>query len=299
MVIGHAKILDFFDKVIANGNLSHAYCFVGPAQVGKCTVAKYLAAKLLKVAPEKLSTQPDFTLVKQELNEKTGKTKQNIDIDQIRDLCAALSRYSFLGGYKVALIDEAEKMNANSANALLKTLEEPKGNTLLFLITTDESLLPETIRSRCQMIYFSPVSKDEIKQGLGNEKIEMGKAEELARCATGLPGRAREWVSNPDAYEQYKKEVARFLSLSRKPLYEKIKAVDDLFEDKTDHIVARERLRSVLNLWLLLLRDQIYQPAGFEKSMLLISQRIQEAIGLLNQNIHPRLAVESVLLELT
>src|SRR3989338_5352991 len=98
MVIGHAKILDFFDKVIANGNLSHAYCFVGPAQVGKCTVAKYLAAKLLKVAPEKLSTQPDFTLVKQELNEKTGKTKQNIDIDQIRDLCAALSRYSFLGG---------------------------------------------------------------------------------------------------------------------------------------------------------------------------------------------------------
>ena len=327
MVIGHQRILDFFDKVIAHGNLSHAYCFVAQPQVVKCAVAKYLAAKLLKVAPEKLFTQPDFTLVQQELNEKTGTTKQDIDIDQIRDLCAALARHAYLGGYKVAVIDEAEKMNASSANALLKALEEPKGNTLLFLITTDEALLPETIRSRCQMIYFQPVPRPEIKQYLLTQGVDESRAEELARHAIGLPGQALGWLSDPDSYEQYKKEVGRFVSLPKRPLCEKIQAVEDLFGDpssprrnvgatpgKSDHIATRERLESVLNLWLLLLRDQIYRQVGLDeyrvhrdgdgidftrKSLLSISQLIQEARDLLGQNVHPRLAVESVLLELS
>lgn len=313
MIIGHQSVLNFFDKVIANGHLSHAYCFVGPAQVGKCTVAKHLAAKLLKVAPGKLSTQPDFILVQQELNEKTGKIKQDIDIDQIRDLGAILSRRAFLGGYKVAIIDEAEKMNANSANALLKTLEEPKGKTALFLITIDEAWLPETVRSRCQMIYFSPVGREEIEKALENEQREMRKVEEVARLATGLPGRVLTWLEDEEAYGQYKKEVARFLSLPNKPLYEKIKTVENLFGDKTDSIAARERWQSVLDLWLLLLRDQVYQclglsqycvhqaekrSAGGVKSLLSVSRRIEQAKELLRQNVHPRLAVESVLLEL-
>lgn len=309
MIIGHQPTLNFFDKVIANGRLSHAYCFVGPEQVGKCTVAKQLAAKLLKVAPEKLSTQPDFILVQQELNEKTGKTKQNIDIDQIRDLCTAFAQRAWLGGYKVAIIDEAEKMNANSANALLKTLEEPKGKAVLFLITTDESFLPETISSRCQMIYFSPVDREEIEKALG-------EASELSRQAAGLPGRALTWQKDEEAYEQYKKETARFLSLPNKPLYEKIKAVEDLFGDKgdrSDSIAARARLQSVLNLWLLLLRDEICGNSGLDQyrihrvpegrglkevNILSVSQLIQQAKDLLDQNVHPRLAVESVLLEM-
>jgi len=110
-IIGHEKILDFFNKVINQGRLSHAYCFVGPEEGGKRTVAEKLAADLLKVERVKLSNHPDFSLIRQEFSEKKEKTNKDINIEQIRELRQTLGRHAYFGGYKVAIIDEAEKMN--------------------------------------------------------------------------------------------------------------------------------------------------------------------------------------------
>ena len=162
-IIGHAKIIIFFEKVIANGNLSHAYCLAGPDQVGKKTVVEHISAKIFGVPVGKLKLQPDYILVEQEINAKTDKTNKNISAEQARDLRLFLSHKSFLGGYKIAIIDMAEKMNDSSANILLKILEEPRGKTVLFLITRNENLLPKTIQSRCQMIFFEQVEKKLIK----------------------------------------------------------------------------------------------------------------------------------------
>lgn len=307
-IIGHSKIITFFEKVIANGNLSHAYCLVGPDQIGKKTVAEYISGKILGVPAGKLKQQPDYILVEQEINEKTEKMNKNISSEQTRDLRLFLSQKSFLGGYKIAVIDMAEKMNDSSSNILLKTLEEPRGKTVLFLITRNEELLPKTIQSRCQTIFFQPVEKNLIKQYTVGCGLDEKEAEEMARLSAGLPGRVCQWIDNREEYNLYKQEMIRFVSLFNRPFYEKLSKIDDLFGDKVDHIVAREKLQNILDIWMTVLRGFMYSNTGIipkkikidlsNEKLLNLSKLITEAKDFLSANIHPRLLVEQILLEL-
>ena len=289
-IIGHNKILNFFDKVIENGNLSHAYLFVGPDQVGKKTTACEIGAKLLKTTREKLNNSPDYSFTTQLFDEKTGKTKKNIVIAQMRELREQLARRSYVGGYKIAIIDGADKMNIEAANALLKTLEEPNEKTLLFLITDNDTALPQTIRSRCQTIHFSLVSEDLLKNILDNE--------EKIKLAQGRPGRLISWQENEEEFLDYKKEIDRFNSLFDKPFFEKLKKVEELFGDKSDHIATRENLDNVLSVWQSQVRKKMLLDLNSEenKNFLKIEKDILKARGLLQQNIHPRLLVENILL---
>ena len=123
-IIGHEKIISFFDKVIANGALAQSYCFVGAGGVGKKTVARYLATQILKVSDKQLNTHPDFYYLCRQIDEKTEKIKKDIGIAQARQIKEKLGRKSWFGGYQVIIIDEAELLNEESANALLKSLEE-------------------------------------------------------------------------------------------------------------------------------------------------------------------------------
>ncbi|HMK86068.1 MAG TPA: DNA polymerase III subunit delta' [Steroidobacteraceae bacterium] len=107
-----------------------------PSQAGPCGVCA--SCQLLRA-----DTHPDFYLVRLE------EDAQQIKVDQIRDLIESLSLSSYRSGYKLAIIQGAEALNANSANALLKTLEEPTDKTLLILITRPSHRLPATIASRC------------------------------------------------------------------------------------------------------------------------------------------------------
>lgn len=310
-VIGHQEIKSFFTKAIANGNLSHAYCFVGPEKVGKRAVAEEIAAKLLQTTKDKLKQSPDFFVVEQLYDEKDEKTKKDISIEQLQELCGYLSRRAYLGDYKVAIIDEAEKMNSKAANALLKTLEEPTEKTVLFLITKDEAELPKTIVSRCQTIYFHPVKETEIVETLKSLGLNKVKAEELAHLSHGLPGLALDWQGDEEKYLWYLNEVKRVNGLMGKSFFEKLQAVEELFGDKTDHIRERGKLQKILDIWQMVLRDNLYGnfgwkelPAGQSNSVKKISpdlavriyNQINEAKDLLRQNVHPRLIVENILL---
>lgn len=308
-IIGHENVLDFFAKVVKNGNLSHAYCFIGPETVGKRTVSEKIAVDLLQTTKEKLYTHPDFILIKQEFSEKTEKTNKDIIIEQIRNLRQYLARHAYLGGYKVAIIDEAEKMNDKAANALLKTLEEPTAKTVLFIITKDEEQLPKTIVSRCQLIYFHPVAREAIAGWL-RESGNSVEAEEIARWSLGLPGRAKQWQEDKDFFKGYKKEAERFLKLAGKDFFEKLKLVDDLFKENTDVIANREKLCDILDIWQLLSRDYYLNNIGLqnlsahtdEKAMacenLKTERQIRRARKFLTQNINPRLLIENILLTL-
>lgn len=310
-MIGHENILHFFDQVIAHGNLSHAYCFVGQDGVGKRAMARAIAAKLLGVEEKKLNTQPDYTEIGQEVDEKTGKLRRDIIIKQIRDCISFLSLSSFLGSYKITVIDAAEKMNSEAANAFLKTLEEPSGKSILFLLTADDRALPRTIRSRCQMIYFPPAPTLLIQQSLEERGLSLNEAEEMARLSRGLPGQALAWLEDRAGYQEYKNEVIRFASLWGKPLYDKIQTAEDLFGDKENHIAGRERLGNILGMWEIAVRDMFLHVFGADSrrvhvvetkdpvnshSLLAIAHRIENARRLLRQNVHPRLLVEEILL---
>lgn len=262
----HAQIQNFFLSLLKREELRHAYCFVGPRYAGKKKMALELSSTILNIPLERLSLHPDFFLIEQEMNEKTGKTKRDIDIDQIKKLREFTSTRPFQAKRKVIVILEAEKMNDHSSNALLKTLEEPKGDTIIFLVTEDENELLPTIRSRAQMIYFYPIDQEK----------------------------------NIKSKEIFSLESQRFLSLFGQPLYQKLKSVEEIFGDKKDHIAAREELQDILNCWEVVNRDKFFQSLQTnpypKKVFVEVYNRIQEAKKYLHNNIHPKLLVEQILI---
>ncbi|MDP1574385.1 MAG: hypothetical protein Q8L78_05590 [Coxiellaceae bacterium] len=139
---------DLLKNAHAQNRLSHAYLLSGIAGLGKTNFAIEFASFLLSDRP--LNTHPDFILIQPEEKSRA------IKIDQIRELSDKLSRTSHAGGYQVVIISPADSMPIAAANALLKTLEEPQGNVVIFLIDNQAHVLPKTVASRCQKIFFHP-----------------------------------------------------------------------------------------------------------------------------------------------
>lgn len=144
---------------------------------GQCSSCQLIAAK----------THPDLTRLKPlpPENSKSKKPVLNIRIEVIRKLCSKLSSSSQFEGYRIAIIEKADRMLVQAANALLKTLEEPGDSTLIILVTSRPHRLPVTIRSRCQSLYFpypgKEVSVDWLQaQGLKSPEIAL-------RYAHGAP----------------------------------------------------------------------------------------------------------------
>lgn len=297
-IIGHDSIISFFEKGIREGNLSHAYIFFGAPHVGKYRVAEEIARMLFKKNTESL-VHPDFIVVKREIDEKTGMLKKDISITQIRDLIHRLSQSAFVqDGYVVALIDGAEHLNLSGANALLKSLEEPRTKTVVILISQDQSLLLPTIRSRAQSIYFAPVAEHSISEALVKKGIDAEHARTIARDAHGIPGYALEWAHNPHLYEEYVLEKSRFKSLIGARFHEKLAVIEHFFEQKEDHIEARGKIIEALNFWTLALRDMIVlEGADFPRGAAVLD-RIADAKVQLRGNIHPRLILEHLVLSI-
>ncbi len=151
-IVGHKKQIELLEKAMNNGKLAHAYVFAGPEGVGKQTIAKNLAAQMLEMHSD---FHPDFLEVM---------SQDGIKIEQIRDLTYKLALKPYQAKYKVALINNADEMSIEAANGLLKSLEEPKSYTYIFLITSNPNKLPKTILSRCQKINFGPLTTEERQQ---------------------------------------------------------------------------------------------------------------------------------------
>jgi len=157
MVDRNQHILNFFKQAINSERLAHGYLFWGPDGSGKKDTAFWLA--------DFLKTN-DFDI----LYIISEEGKKSIAIDQIRRAKKHLSLSSYNSAYKFVIIDGAEAMKTDAANALLKTLEEPQGNTVLILTTTKPDFLPNTIISRLQNIRFGAVSLDKISEKFLNKE---------------------------------------------------------------------------------------------------------------------------------
>ncbi len=158
---GQEHILNYLKKSIKKNRVGHAYLFVGPTYSEKEKIALWFVKSLG-------CQDPDIS----EINVLEDKTE--ILIKQIRELKRYLSLSPHSSSYKAAIIYNAEKMNSEAANALLKTLEEPRGNTVLILITNIASTLLETIISRCEEIKFRAISADKIsKDFIKKEHIDI------------------------------------------------------------------------------------------------------------------------------
>lgn len=177
--------------------MPHAVLLSGPDGLGKLQFARTLAYGLLCRSPIdqggacghcdacKLlaaGTHPDFLFLAPESPEKA------IKVDEIRQLCQALTLTSQYEGYKIALIASADNMNVNAANSLLKTLEEPGANTLLILVSSKSYRLPVTIRSRCQTLKFRTPEYEVARQWLECQPV--ANAASFLTLAHGAPLKA-------------------------------------------------------------------------------------------------------------
>lgn len=309
-IIGHERIVSFFEKVIANNSLSQSYCFVGKEQVGKRTVARYLSAKLLKVEEAKLDTHPDFYYLSRQIDEKTEKLKKEISIAQARSIKDRLGRRSWFGGHQAVIIDEAELLNEESGNALLKILEEAGSDRVFFLLVSDDSKLLPTIRSRCQMIYFSLVKDKQIENGLVEIGFSNNIATEAARLSWGRPGRAVELCADSDLGKNFNNELERWEKIVSAPFYKKVQETEDLFNDKTESVRTGEKLYSVLESWSVLWRNAMLDKLANRENKLVVKSnlsllqivnlvdRFRQSQILLAQNINPKLVIEQILLSL-
>ena len=140
-------------------------------------------------------SHPDLARVTFELRDD-GKLRSEITVDQIRALSQRLAMSSQFGGLQLALIDPADRLNANAANALLKTLEEPATATIIVLVADDPARLPATIRSRCQRIEIGRPSRDEAIAWLRAQKIDAKSAEQALEASLGNPGLAQAWLAD-------------------------------------------------------------------------------------------------------
>lgn len=215
-LVGNLQAKHTLKRLIANGRLPNSLLFVGPDGVGKREFALETARAVLcheKVDGEACGVcgvcirVAEFAIPKQTDNNKDDfkkvffgghadvamvvRYRNFVLVDAVRDLESEANYRPFEAQARFFIVDEADRMNDNAANALLKTLEEPPLTSYIFLITSrPDSLLP-TIRSRCQTLRFAPVSTQEIEDYLINERaMQHHEAALAARLAGGSIGRA-------------------------------------------------------------------------------------------------------------
>ncbi len=200
---GHDKVVESLRRSARQGRMPHALLFVGPEGVGKHSFALRLAQALLceRVPETELDpcgqcpgclqvmagTHPDVLRVEK------PEDRQELPIRVIRDLCIDLGLKPMSGKRKLAIVDDADDLNDEAANAFLKTLEEPPpGSTLILVGTSAEGQL-DTILSRCRVVRFDPLPESELVEVLVEQGIveTRAEAETLARQAEGSVARAR------------------------------------------------------------------------------------------------------------
>jgi replication-associated recombination protein RarA len=286
-IIGHAGAVERMRRAFSGGRFPHAAVISGRRHLGKRTLAEAAAAALL--GPGKLAVHPDFRAVERPRDAKTGKLRKSIGIDEIRVVREFLQMSALSGGRKVALIDEAETMSEEAANALLKILEEPPASSFVILVAHDASRLPATVRSRSASFPLSAVSDAAIADALERLETPPAAVERIVAYAAGRPGVALALRENGDMIDWYASEERRWRSLRGAPLHRRFTLLSDLAPAGDDREECLGRLRDVISFWENALRQEL-RDGSLSAARLL--RGIQELRKTLEFNVQPRLLLE-------
>lgn len=199
-LFGHEAAEAAFLSAYRSGRLHHAWLIEGPSGIGKARLAERIAAFLLGARGPASSpfdapaddavmrsilagNHPDMNVQRRELNDK-GKLAQDINVEQIRQVSHFFSMKPAMGGWRVGIVDAIDEANRNSANALLKTLEEPPAQSILLLVNHRSRPILPTIRSRCRVLQLSVLSDENCERALE----AAGAPREARSLARGRPG---------------------------------------------------------------------------------------------------------------
>jgi DNA polymerase-3 subunit delta' len=256
MILGHEKQIQFLREILKSGKIPHAFLFCGKEKLGKRKVAFEFSSWILN---SPVQNHPDFFYLEP--------IKNQISIEQIRDLIRKISLKPFYSKYKVAVIDAAHKMTLEAQNCFLKTLEEPRGDSVIILISENENFLLSTIVSRCQKIKFFPLERKKMEEFLRGKGIEERKIEKILRFAQGRPGMAIEFLENEKRLEEFEILEKNLVNMKKEEVYFRFQKIKEflsnfnLFEilevfalnlrERMFDYKAREILKEILKLYFL------------------------------------------------
>lgn len=317
-VIGHEWALELLERQQAAGRVPQALLLTGPPNVGKSTVARYLAQRLnCQGTPQPCGqcvscrkivsgNHPDVRIFDSD--------DQALKIDDIRNLQRELSLSPNEGRYRVVVLANFERATLSAANALLKTLEEPAAQAVLVLTATDPGALLPTIVSRCQMLALRPLATSLITEALQTVwQATPEQAELLAQLSAGRLGWAVRASTDQELLtrrERHLQELVELLGMGRA---ERLAYAQQLSRDGA-------LLREVLILWLTVWRDLLLLQSGAAQTKIMnldwrerlqalaahssLAQasdmvvRLRTALINLERNVNPRLNLEVLLLKL-
>lgn len=323
-IIGHQKIVDYLQTVIANNSLSHAYLFYGPDSLGKSLVADNFIQSIYCIGQGDLpcgscqhcrqvikGIHPDLIYLTREQD------KKNITVEQVRAARSQLQHGTFLNSHKLILIRAAHTLSLPAANALLKILEEPTAKTLFVFLSPTLKNIPATILSRLQLIKFLPVPAAVQQDHLISRGLPKRLAHELASLSAGFPGRVLPLLNHPKLLAEYKHNYQELLKIissnlnTRFALVDKLAAQANSAATKSNSKQFLERLLSLLHDALLLknmcfdkithayLKPELAKLADKYSSLKLANLLAKTKLTnqYIDQNINLRLALESLMLE--
>ena len=214
-LIGHGEAEDALLEAWSSGRLAHGWLLSGPRGIGKATLAYRFARFVLSgggagglfaESAQSLEMDPqdpifrriaagghaDFMAVEKSYDHKRKRVRDEIVVGDVRAIAPYMRLTTSEGGWRVVIVDCADDMNLNAANALLKILEEPPDRALLLLISHAPSRLLPTVRSRCRALALQPLAEGQVEGLLRRHRPELTPADaaSLARLAEGSPGRA-------------------------------------------------------------------------------------------------------------
>ncbi|HEY5347062.1 MAG TPA: DNA polymerase III subunit delta' [Rhizomicrobium sp.] len=252
-MIGQDAALTRAARAMRGGKPPQAWLLCGPPGVGKATLAYRIARYLLAhgardTGAEDLSVSandpdslrmvagahPGLLVLKRGLNPDTGKLMNVLSVGEIRRLAGFFGMTSGAGGWRVAIVDTADDMNDNAANALLKLLEEPPSRAMLLLLSNTPGRLLPTIRSRCQRLELRPLDTALVERELARllPDSNPGERASLARLSGGSIGAALQLASGESA--ELAAEADRLIDNARMPDAVALMALGDRIARMTD-----------------------------------------------------------------
>lgn len=276
-IIGHEQIIEHLKNAITMDKVSHAYIINGPEKSGKMMLAEAFAAALqcekgeaepcLECHSCKQAVgrnQPDILYVR---HEKPG----TISVDDIRtQLNNDIVIKPYSSKYKVYIVDEAQKMNVQAQNALLKTIEEPPAYAIIILLTTNANSFLPTILSRCVTLNIKAVADEVIKKFLMKEyRIPDYQAEVCVAFAQGNVGKAIALASSEDFNELKAGAIQLIKRLDDIELYEMTEAVKQISEYKLE-------INDYFDLMMIWYRDVLYYKATKDVNKLIFKDEVYD-----------------------
>ncbi|MFP3927329.1 MAG: DNA polymerase III subunit delta' [Desulfobacteraceae bacterium] len=282
-VLGQERAIGFLRRALAEGKIPNAYLFSGITGAGKTTTALAFARALNCSAcvdgescGECVSCRrmaggnhPDLEMIRPK-----GRT---IGIEQMRELARRIFLKTVVpGGYRVSIIERAEWMTQEAANAFLKTLEEPPPGNVMILCVADQRELPSTIESRCQRVPFAPVSPEVLSRWLiQTRELPELEASILAGLSGGSVGRAL-LMAEGGLVERRLKDLEEFLALPRMSPFEILETAVGYAKEEKKQGGQESVLWGVMDLWKSCCRDLVLIHVGAPEGLIVNKDKEEE-----------------------